>query len=69
MLQIPCFRHFTKNSILKFSYYLKKMKIRRNYYLYKAGDSAKHIFIIKSGEFEITRKLPKDINQKTESVL
>ena len=30
MMLVPCFRHFTKNSLLKFSYYLKKSKIKRN---------------------------------------
>ena len=69
MMLVPCFRHFTKNSLLKFSYYLKKSKVKRNQFLYKAGEEAKTIFIIKNGEFEITRNLPKDVNGKTENVL
>ena len=30
MIQIPCFRYFTKTSILKFSYFLKKKKFIMN---------------------------------------
>ena len=62
MTEIPCFRKWTKNSIVKFSYYLKKRKLLRNQYLYKVGDKADKIYIIKKGEIEITRKLVKDLN-------
>ena len=51
MNQIPCFRQFTKTSLLKFSYYLKKVKFGRNQILYKAGEIASHIYIIRKGEF------------------
>jgi len=40
MLSIPCFKQFTKNSILKFSYYLKKEKHIRGQVLYQTGEPA-----------------------------
>lgn len=64
MTEMPCFRKWTKNSIIKFSYYLKKKQISRNQYLYRAGDKAEYIYIIKKGEIEITRKLEKDLTPK-----
>lgn len=57
MMGIPCFKGWTHNSILKFSYYLKKVKVTRNQCLYRYGDPANRIFIIKKGDFELTRKL------------
>eukprot|EP00347_Sterkiella_histriomuscorum_P005721 403355524 len=69
MMDIPCFRLFTKNSILKFSYYLQKEKFKRNQALYSAGQKANFIYIIKSGEFEMTRKLPKDPAKTTDNLM
>eukprot|EP00347_Sterkiella_histriomuscorum_P020337 403338195 len=69
MMDIPCFRLFTKNSILKFSYYLQKEKFKRNQVLYQAGQKANFIYIIKSGEFEMTRKLPKDPAKTTDNLM
>ena len=60
MLQIPCFRKWTKNSIIKFSYYLKKIRVIRNQVLYQKGDKADRIFIVKKGEIQIYRTLAKD---------
>jgi len=69
MIQIPCFRYFTKTSILKFSYFLKKQKFIVNQVLYKEGDPATHVFIIKSGEFQMTRTLPQDLRPYTDKFL
>ncbi len=69
MMQIPCFRKWTKNSIIKFSYYLKKQKLFRNQILYRTGQKADRIYIIKKGEIEITRKLPKDLSYKMNKVV
>ena len=69
MMQIPCFRKWTKVSIVKFSYYLKKEKFKRNQVLYRAGDYANKIYIIKRGEIEMIRKLPKDSSNKFNSIV
>jgi CRP-like cAMP-binding protein len=57
MKQIPIFQGWTHTSILKFSYYLEKEKLIRNQRLFKYGESADKIYIIKRGEIKMTRRL------------
>ncbi|TNV83980.1 hypothetical protein FGO68_gene11952 [Halteria grandinella] len=62
MQQIPCFSCWTHTSILKFSYYLKKEKFNRNQIIYKHGDPAVKIYIIKKGEFQLVRRLRRQMS-------
>jgi hypothetical protein len=69
MKQIPCFRTWTRNTVSKFSYFLKKVTFKRNQYVYKEGDKIDRIYIIKKGEFEISRRLVKEtMNKEVEDV-
>ena len=60
MFEIPCFHHWSKDCIIKFSYYLKKQKFKRNQHLYKMGEPADKIYIIKKGVIELFRKSAKE---------
>jgi CRP-like cAMP-binding protein len=55
--------------VAKFSRFLVKRHFIRHGGLYKAGDLADKIFIIKKGEFEITRTLQRDMTKETEEVV
>ena len=63
MKQIPCFKGWTHNSMLKFSYYLEKQKMIRNQKLYEQGKPAHKIFIVKKGEVELIRKMKRQASE------
>jgi CRP-like cAMP-binding protein len=49
--------------VTKFTRFLEKRHYIRHGILYKAGEDANKIFIIKNGEFEITRALSRDMTK------
>lgn len=58
MMELPCFHGWTHTSILKFSYYLKKIKLQRNEYLFQYGEQTSRVYILKKGEIKLYRKVP-----------
>ena len=42
---------------MRFSWFLIPFKCTKDHFLYKEGDTVDKIYIIKSGEFVITKKL------------
>ena len=57
-MKIPLFNNQHRDSLIKFSYFCKKMKLRRYDKIYKIGQPANFVYIVYKGEFEVTRKLP-----------
>jgi hypothetical protein len=54
---VPFFSKWTKTTLAKFSYYLKRVQLFRNQVLYKEGEPCKSIYIVISGEFEVRKKI------------
>jgi hypothetical protein len=54
---IPIFAKLTKTSLGKLTYYFNIKKCIRDHFLYKEGDPAEFVYIIRKGDFEITKKI------------
>jgi len=54
---IPVFSPWTRHALAKLQYYFKKKACIKNAIIYKSGDIADKLYIVKSGEFELTRKV------------
>ena len=52
------FKKLTRNKIMTFIDYLIKEKYTRGETVYKEGEKAEFIYIVKKGEFELERMLP-----------
>jgi CRP-like cAMP-binding protein len=60
----PVFKGLTRGAMLLQSYYWKLKKLNKKQVLYKQGDEPKEVFLIKSGEFELTREERTPINER-----
>eukprot|EP00347_Sterkiella_histriomuscorum_P000821 403374386 len=54
---IPVFSLLTRTSLGKMTYYFENKSCIRDSFLYKEGDQADYVYIIKSGEFEATKRI------------
>lgn len=54
---IPIFSKLTKTSLGKMTYYFEVKKCIKEHVLFKEGDPADFVYIVKKGEFEITKKV------------
>lgn len=54
---IPVFSLLTRTSLGKMTYYFESKTCIRDGILYKEGDLAEYVYIIKSGEFEATKRI------------
>ena len=54
---IPIFSTWTKRSLAKLKYYFVKKTYPRKGIVYKAGDPSTYVYIVKSGEFEVSCKV------------
>lgn len=50
----------SNTALQKLSYYTKEIKIRRGNVIFKEGDNADGIYLVRSGEFEKTKIYTKD---------
>ena len=57
LYEIPFFKKWSKKKLGKLSYYLEKKKYLRKQAVFTYGSNAKHVYIVKSGEFELTKPL------------
>jgi hypothetical protein len=55
--KIPIFSKLTRTFLTKLSYSLKPLHVTRDCYLYREGTPADKVFIVKEGEFIVTKKL------------
>jgi cAMP-dependent protein kinase regulator len=56
--KIPLFYNLTRTYLSKLCLKFEFININRDYILFKEGDIADKVFIVKSGEFIVTKKLP-----------
>lgn len=59
LMHIPCFKTQSKKALVLFTKFLKKVEFTRGQTVYSEGSYAKSIYIVWSGEFELSKKLPK----------
>ena len=52
---MPFLLHWTKTQVQRFSKSFTLNNYKRNQIVYQQGEKAKMVYIIKNGEFEITR--------------
>ena len=55
--KIPIFSKLTRTFLTKLSYSLKPLKVTKGNFLFREGDIADRVFIVKEGEFIKTKKL------------
>lgn len=55
--KLPIFNGWSMNSLVRLSYLFKIIKFKRNQRLFREGDPADSVFIVKSGEFELTKEI------------
>jgi CRP-like cAMP-binding protein len=61
---IPAFSHLTKNSLNKKTFSMIEHNIGRGTSLFKEGQNIKGLYLIKNGNFEISRKFKKDLKER-----
>ena len=54
---LPIFSPWGLNSLARLSYYFRTVKCKRNQKLFKEGDPAEYVFIVKSGEMELSKEI------------
>lgn len=57
--QLPFFKVWTKTSLSKLHYSFEERQFIRNQVVYREGDESSMVYIIKQGEFEVTKKFVK----------
>lgn len=55
---LPVFKSCMNKTVQRLSYYFKPVKYIRNQLVYDQGDPSDYVYIVKSGEFKLGRKLP-----------
>jgi CRP-like cAMP-binding protein len=52
---IPFFKNWTNLTLTKFTYFFKEIKYHRNQTVFHEGDMLDSIYVVRRGEFEVTR--------------
>jgi hypothetical protein len=60
---VPFFTSWTRTTLAKFTYYLKRHTFKRNQIVYKEGDPCESVFFVINGEFEVLKRV-KSFHQK-----
>jgi CRP-like cAMP-binding protein len=58
---LPFFSQLTKTSVGKLTYQFKDVPMIKNQTLYREGDRADFIYIVKAGQFEVSKQLPNKV--------
>lgn len=54
---LPLFKSWTKGSITKLTYFFKEKQYVRNQIIYREGETADEVFVVKEGEFKFNKKI------------
>jgi len=60
---MPHFSNWGKSALGKLTYFFKKIPFIRNKEAFKEGDKCDYIYIVSSGEFEVTKRMLGDNNR------
>jgi signal-transduction protein with cAMP-binding, CBS, and nucleotidyltransferase domain len=61
---IPAFTHLTKNALVKLTFSMIEHNIGKGTSLFKEGENIKGLYLIKEGNFEISRKFKRDLKER-----
>ncbi|CAI2381025.1 unnamed protein product [Moneuplotes crassus] len=61
---IPAFTHLTRNSLKKLTFYMSEHSISKDCFLFKENEEIQGLYLIKSGDFEISQKFRKELKEK-----
>ncbi|CAG9320925.1 unnamed protein product [Blepharisma stoltei] len=61
---LPLFRKWNKRSLARLTYYFKPKQYKRKNIVYKQGDHADYVYIVKWGEFELFKKIGLPVSEK-----
>jgi len=61
---IPAFTHLTKNSLKKLTFYMSEHSINKGTCLFREGEQINGLFLIKKGDFEISQKYRRELDEK-----
>lgn len=67
MKNIPIFSLLTRTALGKLTYFFESKRIAHHSFLYSEGDPADFVYIIKTGEFQVTKRIIR-VNQKEENI-
>lgn len=62
--QIPVFKNWGKRNIHNLYHFFKPIKFHRNNSVFSPGDASSQVFIIKTGEFELSKQIKTDKKTK-----
>jgi hypothetical protein len=65
---IPCLSKQSNMQLKRFQHCLVKKKYIRKQFVYKVGQAAEFVYIVKKGEFVVERDLPKNDTQTTQKL-
>jgi len=60
---IPIFSKLTRTFLTRLSHFFKPLNCTKDYFLYREGDPADRVFIVKEGEFVVSKKLITDTSE------
>lgn len=60
MHQLPFFKVWTKTALSKLQYSFEEKMFLRNQIIYREGEESDTVYIIKSGDFEVTKRFKKE---------
>ncbi|CDW88479.1 cyclic nucleotide-binding domain containing protein [Stylonychia lemnae] len=63
---ISFLRRWTRKNLQNLGYYLTSKEYPRSAVVFREGDPVEHIAIIKHGEFQITKKIPRSVTTETD---
>lgn len=64
LVNIPAFKHLTKKTLEKLTYNMKEIKLCKDSILFKEGDQSDGLYLIKEGEYEITKRYKRSLKEK-----
>jgi CRP-like cAMP-binding protein len=62
--KLPVFSFWTKKSLEKLSYFFKELKFTRRQTVFRQGDQGNDLYFIKEGEFQLSKTITTDCEQK-----
>lgn len=65
LVKQPVFRKLSKGALTRLTYFFKVRLFQRKQVVYSAGDSAAEIYIVKEGDFQLTRAVEMALPQST----
>ncbi len=63
---LPFFKSWTRSTISKFQYFFTRQEFSRNHVVFKEGDPIDYIYLIFSGEFELSMKQRSQVKREVD---